>query len=245
MAIKKEFEQSQPNVNVDKGLAIAKGFVHRFSHVNKFGYNAATSSAFETVTDAGGTYSYPATAGTIQLIADDSQDNNSTVEVQGLDENYNAQTISLTVGGARSTQQFIRVFRMTVTTANTGTTNVDVINCVHTQSDSTDTTVAKILAGNGQTLMAVYTVPAGKKAYLMKFQGSQQKDQDTTFRLMTRPSGGAFNIKGQWAGRGGQINYDYPVPIVFGEKTDIEVQIKTGSASEGGALFDVVLEDLV
>jgi len=224
-------------------LHIARGDWNDLSHVNKFGYNAATSSAFETVTDAGGTYSYPATAGTIQLIADDSQDNNSTVEVQGLDENYALQTVSLTVGGARSTEQFIRVFRMIVTSANTGDTNVDVINCVHTQPDSTDTTVAKILAGNGQTLMAVYTVPAGKKAYFYKFQGSQQKDQDTTFRLRARPTGGAFNIKGQWAGRGGQINYDYPVPLVFEEKTDIEVQVKTGSASEAGALFDIILED--
>lgn len=229
--------------DIQTNITIARGDYRDLSHVNKFGYNAATSSAYETVWDGGATYSYPATAGTIQLVADDSQDDGSTVEVQGLDENYNLQTVTLTVGGARSTESFIRVFRMIVKSPNTGDTNVDIINCIHTQSDSTDTTVAKILAGAGQTLMAVYTIPAGKRGYLVKFQGSQQKDQDTTFRLISRPTGGAFNIKGQWASRGGTVNYDYPVPLVFEQKTDIEIRVKTGSASEAGALFDIIIED--
>jgi hypothetical protein len=93
--------------------------------------------------------------------------------------------------------------------------------------------------------MATYTIPAGKRGYLIKFQGSQQKDQDTTFQLLARSEGAdIFQIKGQWAGRGGQINYDYPVPLRFTEKTDIEVRVKTGSASEAGALFDLIVETL-
>jgi len=72
------------NNDIYRNIGIARGEWADLTHINKFGYNAATSSAFETVWDGGATYSYPATAGTIQLVADDSQDNGSTVEVQGL-----------------------------------------------------------------------------------------------------------------------------------------------------------------
>ena len=218
-------------------LHIARGDWNDLSHINKFGYNAATSSSFETVTDLSGVYSY--IDAPIQLTvtsASGATDNGVEVELQGLDANYLAQTVSVTLAGlgtATTTEIFKRIFRARVTS---GTPDGNI-----TIGDSQ--TYAQITAGNGQTLMATYTVPGNQDAYLIKFQGSQQKDQDTTFQLMARPFGtDTFQVKGQWAGRGGQINYDYPVPLKFEGKTDIEIRVKTGSASEAGALFDLILE---
>lgn len=246
MATRKEFELSQPTVNLSDGLAIAKGFVHRFSHINKFGYNPTIGSNFETVWDGSNNYSYPATAGTIQATSTDGNDTGATLVVSGLDENYETAEETITVGGDRGTTNFIRVFRAFVATPGTGqTTNVGIITILHTQSDSTDTTVAKILAGNGQTLMAVYTVPAGKQAYIKKFQGSIGKDKEAQFIGLARPFGGAFRVQGQWITSGVPITYDYPVPLKFGEKTDFEVRVKADATTSGGAIFDIILEDLV
>ena len=123
-------------------------------------------------------------------------------------------------------------------TANTGTSNVGTIT-ITVDSKS----AALISPTKGQTLMAVYTIPAGKKGYLLKFQGNLEKAKESEFQIMTRPFGGAFNIKGKFGSPGDVVNYDYPVPLEFDEKTDIEIQVKAGATTAAGALFDIVLLD--
>ena len=227
------------NDDIYRNIGIARGDWSDLYHVNKFGYNSATTSSFETVWEGSNIYSYiDAPINITATSASGGTDNGIVVKVEGLDANYNLQEEILTLAGsgtATGTKTFKRIFRARVTS---GIPDGNI-----TLGDSQ--TYAQITAGNGQTLMATYTIPAGKRGYLIKFQGSQQKDQDTTFQLLARSEGAdIFQIKGQWAGRGGQINYDYPVPLRFTEKTDIEVRVKTGSASEAGALFDLIVETL-
>ena len=219
---------------------IARGLVRGVSHVNKFGFNSATSSSFETVWDNSNTYTYLTSAGTATVTAADSDDNGGTVEIQGLDENYNLQIVTATIGGSATTEQFIRVFRVRLTNANTGDVNVDDISVT-----INSTNVAKILAEKGQTLMAVYTIPNGKQGLLKKFQGSMSKNQDAVFKILTKNgSENVFNTKGQFGTFGNVVTYDYPIPLVFNEKTDIEIRVKTGSAAEAGAIFDLLILDL-
>ena len=123
-------------------------------------------------------------------------------------------------------------------TANTGTTNQDDIRV---QNGSDD--VAIIKAGAGQTLMCVYTIPAGKTGYLLKINGSIDANNDALFRLYARPFGKAFNVKGQFGVFASGFNYDYPVPLKFGEKTDIEVKALSQNNVGGGATFDIILVD--
>ena len=249
MATKKEFELAQPTVNLSDGLAIAKGFVHRFSHVNKFGFNESVGTAYETIWEGSTNYTYPASAGTVQLTADDSNDNGGTVRVQGLDANWDITEETLTIGGDRGTQQFRRVYRMELLTANTGTVNVDTITATHTQADSTDTTVAYLAAGAGQTLMCVYTVPRGYRAYLTRVTATVEvKDRNSRLRLLAKKNTDTeiFNVKGQWTSAGDKININYTVPLVFGEICDIELRGKMGTvATPMGGEFEIILEKLV
>tara|TARA_E500000318_G_scaffold103353_1_gene108314 strand:- start:5 stop:718 length:714 start_codon:yes stop_codon:yes gene_type:complete len=223
----------------DQNFQIARGLVRGASHINKFGYNSNVGSTFETVWDGSNVYSYIGTAGTALVTSSDtSSDNDGTVEIQGLDANYNVQTVTATIGGSATTETFIRVFRVRMLTANTGTSNVGAITV------TVDSTSAAIIsATKGQTLMAVYTIPAGKKGYLLKLQGNLEKAKESEFQLMTRPFGGAFNIKGKFGSPGDVVNYDYPVPLEFDEKTDIEVQVRAGATTAAGALFDLILLD--
>ena len=70
-----------------------------------------------------------------------------------------------------------------------------------------------------------------------------EKAKESEFQIMTRPFGGAFNIKGKFGSPGDVVNYDYPVPLEFDEKTDIEIQVKAGATTAAGAIFDIVLLD--
>ena len=223
----------------DQNFQIARGLVRGASHINKFGYNPDVGSNFETVWHGSNLYTYIVTAGTAAVTSSNTaSDNNGTVEIQGLDANYNVQTVTATIGGSATQETFIRVFRVKMLTANTGTSNVGTIT-VTVDSKS----AAIISPAKGQTLMAVYTIPAGKKGYLVKLQGNLEKAKESEFQLMARPFGGAFNIKGKFGSSGDVVNYDYPVPLEFDEKTDIEVQVRAGATTAAGALFDVILLD--
>ena len=46
------------NNNIPLGLAIQRGLVNNFSGVQKFGYNTAVGTSFETIWENGGLYAY-------------------------------------------------------------------------------------------------------------------------------------------------------------------------------------------
>lgn len=236
---------NQIYVPVQTNLSIARGDWNDLSHINKFGFNANVGSTFETIWDGSSVYSYPATAGTIQLTSSNSAaDNGGTVQVVGLDENYVDVSETLTIGGDRGTQQFIRVFRMIMLTANTGTANVGTITATHTQSDSTDTAVAIISAGLGQTLMTTYTVPANYQAYIVRFYATVDvKDKQATVIGVARPGGtGAFQTKSYFTSNGNTIDYSFPIPLKFPQKTDFEVRAKSPNGVGISATYDIILE---
>lgn len=231
-----------------EGIQIASGRTLNTSHINKFGYNESVGGTFEPITDLG-TNHLPSTATVVSIVSDDAADTDGgtgahSVEVQGLDENFNIQIEVVTMNGTTavtSTNTFIRIFRMRTNEAGSGE-----INDGNITASIGGTNVAQIKAGLGQTLMAVYTVPARKKAYLVKFQGSLSKSQEAQFELRSKFGNGntAWNIKGLWGTFGNTITYDYPVPLEFPQKTDIQIMGKVGATSEMGAIFDLILVDM-
>lgn len=219
----------------NEGIWIARGEIKNTSHINKFGFTGTDVNGTATVYDANGTtalYPYPSD-GVVSITS--GANSGAAVEVQGLDATYRPVTENINIGSTGSVT-FSRVFRARM---------VDTLNTANVVINVGGNLAATILANNGQTLMAVYTVPAGKTAYLVKFQGSMDKQNASVkFKLFARPSGGAFNLKGQWGTQGGNsVNYDYPVPLEFTEKTDLKVDVTTGAAVGCGAIFDLVLVD--
>jgi hypothetical protein len=204
------------------------------SHINKFGYTGTDVNGTATIWDANGTtslYPYP-TSGVVSITSSSGSDTGEAVEVQGLDGDFNQVTETINVGASGSVT-FSRVFRARkVDASNIGIVSINVGGSL----------AAQILAGNGQTLMAVYTIPAGFTGHLLKFQGSSDKASAVRFKLFARPTGSAFNLKGQWGTQGGNpITYDYPVPISFAEKTDLRIDVFTSSNCGCGAVFDILL----
>ena len=229
-------------VNSGGGLWIAAGKADGWSHINKFGYsdNILTLS---TIWDGSNIYTYSDTAGTVTVESDApaNGDDGAVIEVQGLDASYHLVTQDITISGSTGTgtADLIRVFRARVKSAAAGeSTNVGDIDI-----DIDGALRAKILEEKGQTLMAVYTVPAGYTGYLVNLTTSVDKNVNVIYQLVAiEPADGRVsNLKAQFGTFGTPIDHRYPVPLKFEEKTDIEVRADAGNASGGGATFDLIL----
>jgi len=228
----------------DERLAIARNLVRNTTSLHKFGAVPAVSvNTTATVWDKNDTI-YPwsvwSSASVINVDRASTSDADKQVTVIGLDSNYNniSETITLTnASNNLSVNQFIRVFRAFV---SDGVSNVgDIV----IQSNSTD--VAIILAGKAQTLMAIYTVPAGYTGYLMKGVCSAQAGADATGNMFIRYFGQqSFRIGHSFeiSGAGGQYLYEFTVPIPIPEKSDIDVRVETRSNNgRFTAAFDMIL----
>ena len=187
---------------------------------------------------------------TVTVVEPNNESNTSTVhdgdtvEIQGLDGDYNLQVETVTISGssATTTNNFKRVFRARFTNGSSFNPNTKRILI-----QSGGTTVAKILEDLGQTLMSIYTIPAGYTGYLMRLDVTAQGTATGSFKLFARPGGaGSFQLKhvAEVNGVGGPYQLEYPIPQSFTEKTDIDARMHT--LSNNGSYtctFDILLVD--
>lgn len=224
------------NSQLAEAIHIASGDTKGVSHINKFGFGAATTNPY-TVWDGDSNYPYPTSAGVI-TVTTGAADSGVDVEYTGLDSNYVqvTETITGTQAGGTGTQPFLRVFRGVVIN-HSGTNAADITATINGKE------AAIVTAGEGQTLMAVYTVPAHCTAYMKCLHAAPtKKDNDTIITLKSRPFGGTFNTKGKFSSTGDPVHYEYHVPIKFDAKTDIEIKAENQAASGYiSALFDLII----
>jgi len=239
----------------DWTINISAGAVDGTSYIEKFGMNVDVDSNKETIWDGGEIYSYINTAETVAVTSTLGTDSATgtgarTVEIQGLDANHSLVYDSLTVGGGAGTQEFLRIFRAKVVTAGSNGINEGTISIT---SSDTSTVLAQIgvdgtgsnAAGRGQTFMSLYTVPAGKTAYLTQWTvGCGKQNTDAVATFLARPEGGAWNAKDIITVSATTYAKDYKIPLQFTEKTDIEIRAySTTNNSLVSSTFNLILID--
>ena len=190
----------------------------------KYGYNPLIINVNETIWDGGGIYSYPASALAMTVTsAGGATDEDVKVTVIGLDTDWKEVQQEVTLDGsgvATTTQTFRRVFRAYVSGSQAPTGNITIANG--------GTTYAQITNGENQTLMAVYTVPAGKTFYLTN--GTATHGTGTsggvymTVRFMTREFGGVFRTATKIDIVESEVLFPFTFPLRIPEKSDIEVR---------------------
>lgn len=229
--------------NEDTNLNIARGLVKGTKHIHKFGAVPAMSqNQYGTVWDINDTL-YPWSAFSIAntvVVTANTADNGKSLVIVGLDDNYNElqETVTISSGTATTTNNFKRVFR--AFTNDGSAANANVINfAVNSQ------TVARILTGKGQTLMAVYTIPAGYNGYLTHGVMTAQASADGTGDMFVRYGGQeSFRVGHSFevSGSGGQYDYTFNIPLQIPEKSDIDVRITTRTNNgRYTAAFDLLL----
>lgn len=227
------------HIEYSEGVNIARGLVRGTIPISKFGYNPAIpNNGFETVWDGSNVYAYSSTPAVATITSDDGDDNGGTVEVEGLDTNYNQVTETLTIGGAPGSILFRRVFRATLLAANTGTVNIGAVTVT-----VNSIAVAIISEARGQTLMAIYTIPAGYTGYLLQLDTGCKKDNEheISFVVRSEVAGSAWQTKSFLTTRGGFTEKNFKLPIAIPEKHDVEVQAKANATSAVSAGFELLL----
>jgi hypothetical protein len=224
----------------DIKLNIARGLVKGTTHIHKFGAVPLMSkNTTGTIWDINDTL-YPWSAfntSSVLTVSATVAENGHEVTLVGLDDNYNnlIETVVISGGSATTTNQFRRVFR--AFSSQTESNNIDIKVGL--------TVVARILAGNSQTLMAVYTIPAGHTGYIWKGTMSAQASADATGSMFIRYFGqSSFRIGHSFevSGTGGAYSYDFPIPIPIPEKSDIDV--RASARTNNGrytAVFDLCI----
>lgn len=228
------------------------------SNINKFGRNPdVASGTTEDIWDGSELYSWPATAlmTSMSQTADQEVMRGETIEVQGLDANWDLLVqekplnATSTATAVALDTPLIRVFRMRVLSDEVGDSPIRVHNVGETQD------YAIISIGNNQTLMAIYTVPNGKTAYMTNYYASVNPGvgAPTTLniRLWARDNENGYasqlkHILGVNANVGayGQFQHYYNPYKKFTQKTDIYLAATTAAAAaDVSAGFDLILTD--
>jgi hypothetical protein len=232
--------------------AIAEGYLPGHSLMLKFGRNPdIDTGAAEDIWEGGGLYTFDTTAQSLEIVSSDAADASAgtgarTVTVIGLDANYASKTEVVTMDGTNAvalTGTWLRVHRCSVTTAGTGEVNAGTLTIRLAGAGATRLVVG---AGNGQTLMAVYTIPASMTGYLYHYYvtGNATPTAPTMdVSLWTRSSTGVRNLKHQQALTSGEpLTYTFAAPFKITEKTDIWLRatsVVNNTDVCGG--FDIVL----
>jgi len=224
-------------------LDIARGVRPDAYLVHKFGRNADidTDTVPESVWSGGGLYPWSEFDSTQTLYCQSSSaDDDSTLTIEGLDDNFARQTETVTLDGTTTvstSNTFRRVFRMVY---NGGTANVGTITAKTTSGSGT--TVAQIDAGLAQTTMAVYTIPANHTGYLISGDITINAFRDIQLQFFVREFGSPFRIA-HMAETRGTYRYDFNAPMAIPEKSDIDVRVTDVSLSNSRATanFDLCI----
>lgn len=219
-------------------IPIADGTVTGYSHINKFGGTDGDITAGTIWDGNNGAVTYPYPANGVVTVTS-TANTGAAVLIEGLDASFASQSETVVIGGT-GTKTFSRIFRARM---------VDTNNDADVVINQGGSIAAKIIEDQAQTLMAVYTVPAGKTAYLIKVvMGSAKASTNSAMKysLLARETedGNIFQFKGIYYAAGGQtLTMDYPVPLKFIEKTDIRIDVTAAQQTEASAIFDIILVD--
>jgi hypothetical protein len=209
-----------------------------FGHLTeyKFGFNAEVGTDEETLWDEGGLYSHPSSASVMKVSSSNAADTSTTVMVSGLDVNYDEVSETVTLNGqtaVNTSNEYLRVFRAKVT-SNEPQGNV-YVGTGTVSSGVPANKFAKILIGENQTLMAVWSVPAGYTAHLHEVSassGTTAANKFTTVRLKVTPFGEVPQTKVVQTLHNSFIELDFGVPIQIPEKSDVELRAVSSSGSD-------------
>lgn len=223
-------------------LQVSRGLVPGHKHVFKFGYNGEIQNVEETIWDVGGIYAYPSSAVTMTATsASGAADSGVKVTIQGLDTNYNELSEEVTLnasGTATTTGSFLRVYRAFVSSGTASAGDITITN--------SSTTYAFIDSDDQQTLMALWTVPAGYTAYLFQIDTTAftiQNNKVATIRMLTREENSVFRTQQKFDLFEGSYHQDITCPQPIPEKTDIEFRAIADSLNADlrvSATFDII-----
>lgn len=222
---------------------IAKGVVPGHSLFRAIGYGPTITTTRSDLCDVAGTYVFPP-AGGIQMRVISSNANDTaagtgarTVDINYLDASYNEQTELVTLNGTTAVSTVAtNILRVNgFHSATVGSNGVAVGN-VSLQNTGGTISYAKIAANGNVSRCAVYTVPAGKKAYITEWSGGvAAKAGEVTLRttsdLLSNLHPGVFQFKLSSIIESGGLTGTFTIPVVVPATGDIKMSAVTDAGT--------------
>jgi len=206
--------------------------------------NPAVGTTAEDIWGQGGVQVYPTTAATGTVVStaaadDDGSTGALTVDIEGLDENYNEISETVTMNGTTgvtTSKSYLRVNSLKVATSGTGQTNAGDITI--TVGGNVQRFIA---AGDGICHCSQYTIPAGHRAYLTKIEGTQGQDASTNFTIGYKtPASNTWIVVTHQIVYRNEVAHDMDGSIQIPEKSDVRMQGETASGSSDMAGYYVL-----
>ena len=226
----------------------ATAFIHKFGSNPEVKQSGLSVSSPETIWDGSNEYNFPSDDGENMEIVSTSGSDTQDVVVQGLDENFIDKTWTGTLTGSTAVNigTWTRIFRA----YNDG--DADFVGDITINEVGGSTEYLKILDGNNQTLMAIYTIPADKVGYLTRYSLSAQNEQSSssihfTAQIRTREFGKVFRVREIVSfGTSHDTERVLQFPTKLQPKTDIIFNVVNSDGNNGSvnADFDIALHDL-
>lgn len=237
------------------GLAAARSLIGGLTPDIKFGASGAITTDRVTIWPHTTLYAYQAAATKLKVSSGSAADDLGSTGMEkvllyGLDENWLEITEEVILNGQAQVEtdaEFLRIYRAIGTQYGSGGTNAGIVYA-GTGSAITgvpQTTVDMVIAaGDGQTLMALRPVPAGKRMFIECLHLSVGEGKTLVGFLAHRPFGGGFAVK--WTETIFQTAIER-TDLWFGpyeEKSDVEMRgISSASGTVASAAFRYHLID--
>lgn len=227
---------------------IVKGNMPGYGYMNKFGRNADVGATMETAWGTGGLYPWPTSAEILKVSSSDADDDGDpagngarTIQLYGLSEGYALQDETITLNGqtaVATANSYIRVFRAKVLSAGSSDWNEGTISV---KDNANAVTLLTIEPKMSQTLMALFTIPAGYTGYIHSWFASTGLAKVTSALLCVRPFGQVFQLKRyiELYRSSYKETFEFPEPVP--EKSDISLRAMAtgggGTISGGFSLW--------
>ncbi len=224
-------------------IEVARDEISGYEAVSFSGNNPAVGSSFEDLWDAGGSFNFPTSGETWEVLSDDVNDTSAgtgarQVLITGLDDSYNSQTELVTMNGTTpvvtTRTDWFRINGVTVTSSGSNQVNVGNITL---RVSGGGLTRSLMRPDRGITFNGFFTVPAEKTLFVRRSQVFIPKNEDVIIRNKIRVFGTNTFITGGdvsvYQNSAESIFLSLPV---FPEKTDI---ISTGKSTNNAV--DVIL----
>lgn len=171
-----------------------------------------------------------------------------TVRIEYLDANYITAYETVTLNGQTAVQTTANMFRIQsiiVMTAGSNKTNVGTIYVgTGTVTSGVPATIYNAcVAGEGQSMVGIYTLEAGWTAINYAFIGSVTSTQYLKARFSSQDSSGIIRVGQEFPMSGSSIATDQVISVLIPEKSDLRcraVTVSGGTGAIGGRVMLVL-----
>lgn len=251
---------------MDYFMAVARGHEENGKTVKadlKYGRITVLSTANTTVWNRNELYNYP-TAATLMKVASSSGDDAAAgtgaikLTVEGVLGSWTEASEELSLAGTTpktTTNLFLRINRMFVGSTGSGNENAGNITIIENNTaintftaggvpTTTSSVYGQVLATEGQTQMARYSVPLSFTAYVTQVHASSGQSKSITQELFSRKPGESFRLRTTLQYFRNSPTREFKPPLKFTAQTDIELRAR-GSSTAGivSGEFNMILAE--